>query len=153
MGGYLTAATCQALKTTGETQPVLQLLVYPAVDLDSDTPSMTALADAHPLSRDTMAWFMGHYAPDADRSDPRLSPVRSTDLGGLAPAVIVASGFDPLTDQAEVYADRLEAAGVKTTFRRYDSLPHAFLSFGLVKLAERAAREVAALVRDAYRAS
>ncbi len=152
MGGYLTASTCQALKTTGETQPVLQLLVYPAVDLDSDTPSMTALADAHPLSRDTMEWFMGHYAPDADRGDARLSPVRAADLAGLAPAVIVAAGFDPLTDQAEVYADRLKAAGVPTVFRRYDALPHAFLSFGLVRSAERAAREVAGLVRDAYRA-
>ncbi len=151
MGGYLTAATCQTLKAQGEAQPALQLLVYPAVDFDSDTPSMTALADAHPLSRDTMEWFMGHYAPDADRADPRLTPLRTADLSGLAPAVIVAAGFDPLTDQAELYADRLKAAGVRTVFRRYDSLPHAFLSFGLVKSAERAAREVAGLVRDAYR--
>ena len=151
MGGFLTAAACQTLKAQGEPQPVLQLLVYPAVDSASDTPSMTALADAHPLSKDTMDWFMGHYAPDADAGDPRLAPIKAADVSGLAPAIVVAAGFDPLTDQAELYARKLEAAGVRTVFRRYDSLPHAFLSFGLVKSAAGAAREIAGLVRDAYR--
>jgi acetyl esterase/lipase len=39
---------------------------------------MTTYADAYPLSRDTMNWFMGHYmGPDADPADPRLSPIKT----------------------------------------------------------------------------
>jgi acetyl esterase len=58
----------------------------------SETQSMTTYADAYPLSRDTMTWFMGHYmGAEADPADPRLSPIKTEDLSGLAPAVVVTA--------------------------------------------------------------
>lgn len=77
MGGNFAAAACQELKRAGEPQPVLQLLVYPCTDVASEAASMTTYAEAFPLTRGMMDWFMGHYmSPDDDPADPRLSPLR-----------------------------------------------------------------------------
>ena len=148
MGGLFAAALAQEMRRTGEPGPDLQLLVYPCVDLASDTPSMTAFADAFPLDRATMEWFVGHYlSPGDDPLDPRNAPGRTEDLAGLAPAVIATAGFDPLVDQGEAYARRLAAAGVPVDYRRYDSLVHGFTAFGgVVPEARRACAEIARLV-------
>lgn len=152
MGGNFAAVVCQEMKRAGEPQPALQLLVYPATDLASESASMTTYADAFPLTRPMMDWFMGHYlGPEADPTDVRLSPLRAGDLTGLAPAVIATAGFDPLVDQGEAYAKALKAASVPVRYRCYDSLSHAFTAFtGAVPAADAACREIAALVREAY---
>jgi acetyl esterase len=152
MGGNFAAVICQELKTKGEPQPVLQLLIYPWVDVACDSASMTTYAEAFPLNRATLDWFAGHYlGPGDSPSDPRLSPLRAADLSGLAPAVVVTAGFDPLLDQGEAYARRLKEAGVPVIYRCYDSLAHAFTAFtGAVPCADVACREVAGLVREGF---
>ena len=150
MGGNFAAIVAQEMKRTGEPQPDLQLLIYPCVDVASETASMTTYADAYPLTRQMMDWFMAHYMPaDADPADPRLSPGRAGDLSGLAPAVVVTAGFDPLIDQGEAYAVALRAAGVPVAYRCYDRLSHGFTAFtGAVPCADVACREIAGLVRE-----
>ncbi|MDP3855110.1 alpha/beta hydrolase [Phenylobacterium sp.] len=150
MGGNFAAIACQEMKRSGEPQPALQLLIYPCVDVASETQSMTTYGEAFPLSSALMDWFMGHYmGPDADPADPTLSPLRSPDLSDLAPAVIVTAGFDPLVDQGEAYARRLADAGSPVIYRCYDSLAHAFTAFtGAVPAADTACREIAGLVRE-----
>lgn len=150
MGANFAAVIAQEMKRAGEPQPSLQLLIYPAVDVASETQSMTTYADAYPLSRPTMEWFMGHYlGPDADPADPRVSPLRAEDLTGLAPALVVTAGFDPLVDQGEAYAKRLRDAGVPVVYRCYDNLAHAFTAFtGVVPAADIACREIAGLMRE-----
>ena len=149
MGGNFAAVAAQELRRAGEPQPALQLLIYPCVDLASQTPSMTTYADAFPLSRALMEWFAGHYAgADASPADPRLSPLRQPDLSGLAPAVVATAGFDPLLDQGELYARALRAAGTPVAYRCYDSLAHSFTAFtGAVPAADAACREIAGLAR------
>jgi acetyl esterase/lipase len=152
MGGNFAAAICQVLKAAGEPQPVLQLLVYPCVDLASESASMTTYAEAFPLNKAMMDWFMGHYLNPADSpADPRLSPLRATDVSGLAPAIVVTAGFDPLVDQGEAYAKKLKAAHTPVVYRCYDSLAHAFTAFtGVIPAADVACREIAGLVREGY---
>jgi acetyl esterase/lipase len=150
MGANFSAVICQELKRAGEPQPVLQLLIYPCVDVACESASMTTYADAFPLSRATMEWFIGHYiGPGGDPADPRLSPLRESDLHGLAPAVVVTAGFDPLLDQGEAYARRLRDAGVPVVYRCYDALAHGFTAFtGAAPCADVACREIAGLVRE-----
>lgn len=152
MGGNFAAIVAQEMARKGEPQPAAQILIYPAVDVASETPSMTTYADAYPLTRATMDWFMGHYmSADADPADPRLSPDRTEDVSGLAPAIIATAGFDPLVDQGEAYAKRLQAAGVPVLYRCYDSLAHGFTAFtGAIPAADGACREIAGLVRQAF---
>ena len=152
MGGNFAAIVCQDLKRAGEPQPVLQLLVYPCTDVASQTPSMTTYGEAFPLNSATMDWFMGQYLnPGDDPAHPKLSPLKAPDLSGLAPAIVVTAGFDPLVDQGEAYARALREAGTPVVYRCYDSLAHAFVAFtGAVPAADRASREVARLVRQGY---
>jgi acetyl esterase/lipase len=151
MGANFAAVICQELHRHGEPQPALQLLLFPIVDVASETPSMTTYADAYPMSRTLLAWFMGHYlGPEDDPADARLSPLKAADLSGLAPAVIATAGFDPLVDQGEAYAKRLLQAGTPVTYRCYDALAHGFSAFtSLVPAADMACREIAGLVRSA----
>jgi len=151
MGGNFAAVICQELRRHGEPQPAFQLLLYPAVDVASETQSMTTYADAYPLSRELMVWFMGHYlGPGDDPADPKLSPLKASDLSGLAPAIVATAGFDPLVDQGEAYARRLRAAGAPVAYRCYDNLAHGFAAFtGVVPAADVACREIAGLVREA----
>lgn len=154
MGGNFSAIICQDAIRRGAPQPVAQLLVYPATMLADDQPSMTLFADAFPLTRATMDWFMSQYLPPGvDVRDPRLSPACAPDLSGLAPALVVTAGFDPLNDQGRAYAEALRAAGATVKFRCEDSLAHGFTAFtGAIPAADAACRAIAAdfaaLVKD-----
>lgn len=143
MGGNFAAVVAQEFRKTKS--PVLQLLIYPGLDLVSETPSMHDFADAFPLTNDTIDFFIKHYLPDnIDPSDRRISPGRTEDLRGLAPALVYGAGFDMLLDQGEAYAKRLEESGVKVAYTRFDSLPHGFVAFpSATPAAEAAIRRIA----------
>jgi acetyl esterase/lipase len=150
MGGGFAAAICQELKRLKEPQPALQLLICPILDAASDSQSMETYADAWPLSREALRWAFGHYlGPGDDPSDPRLSPFRAADVSGLACAIIVTAGFDPLVDQGELYARKLRAAGVPVVYRCYDKLVHGFPAFaGVAPEADIAVSEIGGLFRE-----
>jgi acetyl esterase/lipase len=143
IGGNFAAVIAQAHQKAKA--PVLQLLIYPGLDFVSETPSMHDFADAFPLTAETVDFFLKHYLPDnVDPSDPRLSPGRTEDLRGLAPALVYTAGFDMLLDQGEAYAKRLEEAGVKVAYKRFDTLPHGFVAFpSAAPAAEAAIRQIA----------
>ncbi|MAI90519.1 alpha/beta hydrolase [Ponticaulis sp.] len=153
MGGNFSAIIAQEMQKDHKPLPVLQVLIYPATDVASDTPSMHLYAETYPLSKDTMDWFMAQYLPDGqDTEDSRISPLSETNLEGLPPAIIVTAGFDPLVDQGRIYAERLTDAGVDVEYRCYDSLAHGFTAFMSVSPAARkACEEIAVLVRDHLR--
>lgn len=142
-GGNFAAVIAQDMR--GPRAPVLQILIYPAVDYVSETPSMHDFADAFPLTAQTVDFFIRSYLPEgADPSDPRLSPGRVQNLSGLAPALIYTAGFDMLADQGEAYAQRLREAGVPTAFACFESMPHGWVEYpALSPVAEAAIRRVA----------
>jgi acetyl esterase/lipase len=113
---------------------------------------MTTYATAFPLSRALMEWFASQYlGPDDDPKTPRASPLCAENLSGLAPAVVVTAGFDPLVDQGEAYAKRLRDAGTPVVYRCYDALAHAFTAYtGALPAADIACREIAGLVREGF---
>jgi acetyl esterase/lipase len=143
MGGNFAAVITQEFARTKP--PVLQLLIYPGVDFANEMQSMRDFADAWPLTAETIEFFLRHYLPDgADRTAPRLSPGRVADLSGLPPALIYTAGFDMLLDQGADYAERLRAAGVKTSYACFESLPHGFVAFpSAARAAEAAIRRIA----------
>jgi acetyl esterase len=90
----------------------------------------------------------------SDDRDAKVNPLHATDLRGLAPALVVTAGFDPLRDEGEAYADALAAAGSPVTLRRFGGLMHGFINLIGVSPACRAATlEVAHSFRTLAHAS
>ncbi|MCE9522567.1 MAG: alpha/beta hydrolase [Alphaproteobacteria bacterium] len=151
-GGYLSAVIAQELKRANEKPPVLQMLIYPAVDWLSQTQSMKSFGDAYPLTTPIMDYFRMQYfsKPDEEAKELRASPGLAADLSGLPPALIYTAGHDPLVDQGRDYAEALKVAGVPVLYRCYDSLSHAFTAMsGAVPAARNALLEIVADLRRA----
>ncbi|MDQ3034950.1 MAG: alpha/beta hydrolase [Myxococcota bacterium] len=130
-GGNLAAVVAQQTRALA-TPPIFQLLVYPATDLTRSMPSHRTYSTGYLLDEATILWFLDQYLSDPARDvhDPLGSPIATHDLRGVAPAYVVTAGFDPLRDEGEAYARKLEAAGVPTTLRCEESLVHGFVSMG-----------------------
>jgi acetyl esterase len=96
-----------------------------------------------------LEWCRSHYLSDpAQATDPRVSPLLAADLSGIAPAMVVTAGFDPVRDEGRAYADRLQAAGAKTVHREFETLIHGFIGMrGTLQAAARAMDEIAAGLR------
>ena len=128
-GGNLSAVVSQQAARAGLPVPTCQVLIYPAVDFGLDTPSHVELEEGHIIPRERILWYAQQYIPSqADRDDLRASPLRSKDLAGQPPAMIVTAGFDPLRDEGHAYAERLREAGVEVAYHEYQGQIHAFVS-------------------------
>jgi len=119
-----------------------QVLVNACLDLTPalyDLPSMTKYGDSPTLSTDQMDLFCRLAVPEG--TDPRpVSPLQADDLSRLAPALLIVPTFDPVSDQARRYAERLRNAGTPTTLTEYPAATHAFLSMPNVVPQARPAR-------------
>lgn len=114
-----------------------QFLVYPGVDINDASPSMTENGEGYILTGEVMDWFMHQYG--ADPLDWRASPLLADSHGGVAPALVITAEFDPLRDQGKAYADKLEADGVDVTYTNYDGMVHVFFQLGPICDAGKAA--------------
>jgi cation diffusion facilitator CzcD-associated flavoprotein CzcO/acetyl esterase/lipase len=130
-GGNIAAATCQTARDRGAPQIGGQLLICPVTDCTFDRPSYTDNAAGYFLTRSLMDWFWDNYCSPADRSDPRVSPLRG-NLAGLPPACIVTCEFDPLRDEGIAYAEALAAAGVPV--EQLQAQGHIHTSFTMVDM-------------------
>ena len=129
-GANLAAVVAQRSIRDGPTL-ALQVLVEPVTDADTETASYLAPENQLIVTRESMIWFLDHYAPDAaTRRDPRLAPLRAAELAGAPPAVVLTAEYDVLRDEGEAYAERLRAAGVDVSHRRFAGQMHGF--FGLI---------------------
>jgi acetyl esterase len=132
-GGNLSAVVSQMARDKGGPALRFQLLIYPVTDADFTRRSYVDNAEGYLLTTASMHWFWDHYVPSkSQRAEPYASPIRAADLSGLPPAWVCTAEFDPLRDEGEAYAKRLQQAGVSTTLTRFDGLIHGFVSMGLV---------------------
>jgi acetyl esterase len=131
-GGTLAAVT--ALRVRDEGGPALcgQLLIYPVTDYHTPpTPSYLANAHGYLLTREMMIWFWAHYLNHASEAGhPHAAPLAAPDLRGLPPALVITAECDPLRDEGERYAERLQQAGVPTVHARYAGMIHGFFMLG-----------------------
>lgn len=151
-GAGLAASLCLDLRERGCPQPVLQLLVYPAVDDTFQRRSWTDFADAPLLGTEDARWFWRQYVGEAGVAPDDLAvPMRAASLAGLAPAHVITAEVDPLRDDAEAYADRLSADGVTVTRQRYAGVYHGFFTeVEVYSTARRAVADACERLREAF---
>ncbi len=143
-GATLATLTTAALKHRAGPRLALQLLLCPVLDMVPASPSRHAFAEGHLLDAAMMARDLADYAPGLDPSDPRLSPLRSADLEGLPPTLIHGAEFDPLRDEAALYARRLAEAGVVVDHRCHPGMIHHFYGLtGFIAAAKEILAEIA----------
>ena len=149
-GGNLAAVTALRCRQSVSPAPAFQLLIYPLVDFADDSPSMREFASGHFITSDLLAYFERHYlkTPEARRHH-EASPLHA-DLRGLPPAFVMTAECDPLRDQGEAYARRLEQAGVPVTSKRYEGMIHPFFSLaGIIDGGRTAIADAAAALKNA----
>ncbi|GAB2642949.1 alpha/beta hydrolase [Gordonia jinhuaensis] len=131
-GGNLSAVVAQQVRGD-EITPALQVLIYPVTDLAAKSASYHEFSSGFYLTEEQMNLFREQYVPaNTDLADPRISPLRAADVGGVAPAHVVVAGFDPLRDEGLAYAEKLRAAGVPVSVERAGSMIHGFANLAKV---------------------
>ena len=130
-GGTFVAAVAAMAHDDGFDRITHQVLFYPSLDLDFDVdryPSLRENAEGYGLETAGLKPFNAFYLDSgADPVDPRVSPIKRSDLSGLPPALIVTAEHDPLRDEGELYGRRLQEAGVPATVSRYAGAGHGFV--------------------------
>ena len=136
-GGNLAAVA--ALRLRGELPLRAQALIYPVIDSALNTPSYREFSDGHGLSAASMRRFWNLYLDGAPGDHPDASPVRATDLAGVAPAYVLTADEDVLRDEGEAYARALRESGVSTELVRWPGTIHGFFRWLAVAGAAREA--------------
>lgn len=130
-GANLAAVSALMARDRGGPALAGQILIMPMLDPGLSTCSMRELPageDIAGVAGACAASYRGYLPNAADRSHPYASPLQSSRLKNLPPALILSAEDDPLRDEAEQYGAKLTASGVTTTCKRLDpeeSMPDA----------------------------
>jgi acetyl esterase len=158
-GALLATVVSQLAARTGARPPALQVLIYPPIDAYYGR-SLDLFGEGYFLTRRDIDYFEASLfdGVDADPNDFRHRPMQG-DLTGLAPAIVITGGFDPLRDGGEAYVAALVAAGTPAILRRYDGMIHGFVNMigfspacraAVVEIAQLTAERLAAGVQQGH---
>jgi acetyl esterase len=153
-GGNLAAAVALMARDRSVPRLALQVLLYPVVSDDFDTPSYRSYGGGDfYLTRAAMEWYWDQYVPAGRRHESYATPIRCAELAGLPPAVVLLGECDPLHDEGLTYARRLADSGVPVEVIDFAGGFHGFLSMApVLDVARRGLAEVATVVRTAFAA-
>jgi len=144
-GGNL--ASSVALKASEEQLISLafQLLIYPCNDYQMDYPSATNYSQGYGLTTQAMKWFWDQYLSKVeDQQDPYAVPAKANSLRGVAPAILIAAEFDPLTDDVKNYYQKLIKNSVPAIYKEFAGQIHGFFNLsGVTDDAESLYSEIA----------
>lgn len=124
-GGNLAAVLSAMARDDADVNFILQILVYPTLDLAGDTDSFVNAKDA--ITRDKLKWYMGCYinGPD-DVANPLASPVRGDSFHGLPKTILITGSDEPALDEIKQYADKLRGEDVEVEYHCFEGWPHGF---------------------------
>jgi acetyl esterase len=122
-GANLAAVCALMARDRGAPQLAGQILMMPMLDPGLSTCSMREMptcSDQAKVFDECAAAYRGYLPSPADRSHPYASPLQSSRLKNLPPALILSTEDDPLRDEAEAYGNKLIQSGIPTTVRRLE---------------------------------
>lgn len=150
-GGNLALAVSQLALLRQGPKISYQCLFYPVTDARCDSQSYEDFAEGYLLSSAMMYWFWQQYLQDSGQGDdPLASPLRTESLARLPPTTLITAEFDPLRDEGEAFARRLQEEGVAVRSQRCEGMIHGFISMApFVEAAAQVLADAAADLRGA----
>ena len=151
-GGNMAVTTALLARDRGVALPTHILSVYPVANNDLNTPSYNQYANAQPLNRPGVQYFVANYfRTPADGDSPLISLVDVANLRGLPPVTIIGAEIDPLQTEGQQLRDKLLSAGVAVNYQLYPGTTHEFFgTYAVVPKAEEAQNFAAAQLRAAF---
>jgi monoterpene epsilon-lactone hydrolase len=136
-GGGLALSALLALRDAGMPLPAGAVLIAPWVDLAARRDVVAADRGESRMAR--------AYVGDRPLDDPLASGLYA-DLHGLPPLIIQASTIENLRDDAVRLDRKARAAGVDSSLRLWDGVPHVWHIFAGLRESREAFRDIAAFV-------
>ncbi|MFC3563286.1 alpha/beta hydrolase [Pedobacter jamesrossensis] len=112
--------------------PVHQVLIYPITQANMETQSYKLYADAKPLNKAMMNWFMEKYLTTMIEGQNSKISLVNANLKDLPPTTIITAEIDPLHDDGIIFANKLSDAGVKVNSRNYEGVTHEFFGMAII---------------------
>ncbi len=152
-GGNMAITVSVSARNEGIGLPVHILSVYPVANNFLFTESYNRYADAQPLNRPLVEWFVDKYFNrPTDGDSPQISLVDVTDLRGLPPVTIIGAEIDPLQTEGQQLADKLRREGVSVTYQLYTGVTHEFFgAYAIVPEAQQAQTLAATQLFNAFK--
>jgi acetyl esterase len=132
----------------------LQVLYYPNLDATTSSASWRELGTgAYVIKLDeSVAQYNVYLPPGTNRKDPKVSPLYSSNLKGVAPAFLVTAEYDPLRDECNEYAVKLKAAHVAVDHKEWPGMIHGLFSLaGVVDAGKILIDETGLALRKAFK--
>lgn len=149
-GGTLAAALAHRRQTSVH-RPAAQVLVYPSLGGDQfDLDSYRDNAEAPLLSTADVLYYRGVRCADGipPLDDAEFYPLSASDFSGCPATVAISADIDPLRDDASLYVQKLQAAGVEARWINEAGLVHDYLR---ARHVSRLAAKAFARICDAIR--
>jgi acetyl esterase len=149
-GGNLATGVCLLARERSGPRIACQVMLYPVTTTALDSPSWDE-NEGYVMTRAFVSRLLDYYfRSKADARSPYVAPLLAEDLSGLPRALVITAEYDPLRDEGEAYARRLQEAGVPVRVKRYEGMIHGFMTMlGAMDRGMQAVAEVATELREA----
>ena len=144
-GGNLAAAVALMARDSGDFHPNTMVLLYPLTYSDHSPStifdSVRENGEGYILTREAIVDYTDMYITGPqDLENPLLAPLLADDLGHLPRTLVITAEYDPLRDEGETFAARLEADGTDVECVRILDAVHGYFLYP----------SVLSFVRDTY---
>jgi len=128
-GATLAAALSHRCQSAAR-KPAGQVLIYPSLGGDQfELDSYRDNAEAPLLSTADVGFYRGIRCADGapPLDDAEFYPLLAGDFSGCPTTIAISADIDPLRDDARLYVDKLQAAGVSASWINEPGLVHDYL--------------------------
>lgn len=131
-GGTLALATAISSVGAGLTRPKAVIAIYPVTQTGSATESYVDSANAKPLNKAMITWFLHNtLSMESDKTDPRLDIIHAR-LSLLPPVTIISAQIDPLRSDGAMLEEALKQANVQAIHKEFEGAAHGFFEAAAV---------------------
>jgi acetyl esterase len=123
--------------------PTHELLIYPVAGSYMGTVSYKENANAKPLNREMMGWFLNQYLNNPEEKNDKRINLLTANFQHLNNATIITAQIDPLRTEGKELAEKMKAQGVDVTYKNFNGVTHEFFGMAPVLKEARSAQALA----------